>query len=248
MRQQAATPPSMSTSRSEPKTSPVLGLLGGTFDPVHCGHRALADAALASGAVGRVRWIPAGQPPHRSGPAASAEQRLAMVRLMIADQAAFELDTSEVDAAAVGAPSYTFDTLQRLRATLGPQQPLALILGADAFLGLASWHRWPEIPALTHFLVTSRPGFVLDAASLPDALQGLWSNARIDDPMQLGQSPGGKIFVFAMPPLELSATALRRRLRECDRSCARDCNPDATFDGLLSPEVGRYIHHHHLYC
>ena len=243
MRPTAATPPSMSTSRPDSCTAgKVLGILGGTFDPVHCGHRALADAALASGAVSRVRWIPAGQPPHRSGPVASAEQRLAMVRLLIADQPAFELDTSEVDAAALGAPSYTVDTLLRLRATLGPEQPLALILGADAFLGLPSWHRWREIPALTHFLVTSRPGSVLDAASLPDALHGLWSNARIDDPALLGHSPGGKIFGFAMPPRDISATLLRQRLRE------RGTTPDVKFDGLLSPEVVRYIRHHHLYC
>lgn len=223
----------MSTSKPEHQ---VLGLLGGTFDPVHYGHLALAQAALASGAVQRLRWIPAGQPPHRAGPAASAEHRLAMVRIAIADCPAFALDAGEVEAAARGEPSYTISTLERLRRELGAEQPLALVLGADAFLGLASWHRWQEIPPLAHLLVTTRPGFQLDAA-IPPALRPLWVAGRVEQAAELRKAPGGGVFCFNMPPARVSATAIRRLLPD----------PDAQLAELLPPDVVRYIRHHHLY-
>jgi nicotinate-nucleotide adenylyltransferase len=228
----------MSTPKPDRRSTGVLGLLGGTFDPVHSGHRALADAALASGAVDRVRWLPAGLPPHRAGPQASPQDRLALVELLIADQPAFELDPGEIEAAARGEPSYTVHTLERLRRELGPTRPLALILGADAFLGLPSWHRWQEIPALAHLLVTARPGSPLSAAGLPEALRGLWDNAQIDDAKRLAAVPSGLIYCFPMTPLDISATELRRRLPD----------PDASLDGLLPPALLRYIRHHHLYC
>lgn len=228
----------MSTPKPDAASTGVLGLLGGTFDPVHNGHRALAEAALASGAVDRVRWLPAGLPPHREGPQASPEHRLALVELLIAGQPAFELDTGEIEAAARGEPSYTVLTLQRLRRELGPNRPLALILGADAFLGLPSWHRWTEIPALAHLLVTSRPGAPLSAAGLPEALRGMWDNALTGDPQRLAAVPCGLIYRFPMAPLDISATELRRRLPD----------PDAQLDGLLPPALLRYIRHHHLYC
>ena len=218
--------------------SHVLGLLGGTFDPVHCGHLALATAALDSKAIDRVRWIPGGQPPHRAGPQARAEDRLEMVKLMIADHPAFELDDGEVLAAARGEPSYTILTLERLRRALGPEQPLALILGADAFLGLPTWHRWQEILPLTHLLITTRAGAMLDREQMPAALRPVWAKQQSKDPATLATVPGGLIYPFPMPSIDISATELRRRLPD----------PGAELDGLLSPAVLRYIRHHQLYC
>lgn len=218
--------------------SGVLGLLGGTFDPAHNGHRGLAEAALASRAVDRVRWIPAGLPAHRSGPQASPEHRLALVELLIAGQPAFEIDRGEIDAAARGEPSYTVSTLHRLRRELGPDRPLALILGADAFLGLPHWHRWEEIPRLAHLLVTSRPGSSLDSAAMPPALRDLWTATQTAAPGKLATRPGGLIYNFRMNPLPISATELRRRLSE----------PAAACEGLLPEALLRYIRHHHLYC
>jgi len=152
-------PDAASTARHAP-----LGVLGGTFDPVHNAHLALARAARARFGLGGVRWIPAGQPPHRAAPHAAPAHRLAMVQAAIAGEAAFELDGSEV---ARTEPSYTVHTLHRLRAELGEGRPLVLLMGADAFLGLPGWHRWREIFDLAHLAVATRPGFPLDVLDPP---------------------------------------------------------------------------------
>lgn len=220
----------------------MLGLLGGTFDPVHRGHLALAQAALASGAVDRVRWIPAGRPPHRAGPHAGAAHRLAMVGLAIADQAGYELDAGEVDAAERGQPSYTVLTLERLRRELGPHQPLAWILGADAFVGLPTWHRWVDISALAHLLVTERPGSPLDRAALPAALRPLWDAARVETPAALAGAPAGRLYRFPMVADTVSATVLRQRLGTASGAA------DEMLAGLLPTTVLGYIRHHRLYA
>ena len=129
---------------------PALGLLGGTFDPIHFGHLRLAEEAREQLGLERVRLIPAGQPPHRGAPGGSADERLAMTQLAAAGNTGFEVDDSEVRLAQ---PSYTVLSLERLRAELGPQRPLVLILGADAFAGLQRWHRWQELFALAHIAV-----------------------------------------------------------------------------------------------
>jgi len=134
------------TSSAFPKLSEPLGLFGGTFDPVHFGHLRLAEESIAHLGLGGVRWIPAGQPPHRGVPQVTAQQRLEMVRLAMANNARFSLDPSEVEAEA---PSYTVHTLERLRRELGTQQSLVLLVGADAFAGLATaggtFLRWPML-------------------------------------------------------------------------------------------------------
>ncbi|MBL8481248.1 MAG: nicotinate (nicotinamide) nucleotide adenylyltransferase, partial [Rhodocyclaceae bacterium] len=132
-----------------------LGVFGGTFDPVHVGHLRLAEEAAETLQLERVAWIPAGRPPHRGAPATAAAHRLAMVQRAIADNPRFVLDDAEVRA---DAPSYSVLTLARLRAAHGPERPLVLLLGADAWAGLAGWHRWQEIFELAHIAVASRPG------------------------------------------------------------------------------------------
>src|SRR5574337_1565987 len=110
-----------------------VGLLGGTFDPIHLGHLRLAEEAREALGLGELRLIPAGQPPHRDAPATAAEDRLAMARLAAEDNPGLVVDDGEVRAQQ---KSYTVLTLERLRAGLGPTRPLVLILGADAFEGL----------------------------------------------------------------------------------------------------------------
>ncbi|MGC3961798.1 MAG: nicotinate-nucleotide adenylyltransferase [Rhodocyclaceae bacterium] len=208
-----------------------LGILGGTFDPIHFGHLRLAEEARDALGLTTVRVIPAGQPPHREQPGTVAEDRLNMARLAIAGVPGYELDDSEV---VRQSPSYTVLTLRRLRAELGTARPLVLILGADAFLGLPSWHEWEEILPLAHIAVGTRPGFELDAATMGPVLADLFSAAHglPTDPA----APAGRIVPFHMTALDISATGIRAALT-AGRS-ARFLLPDAVLD---------YIETHHLY-
>lgn len=195
-------------------TSP-LGVFGGTFDPVHLGHLRLAEEALDSLGLTRIRWIPAGQPAHRQQenkpPQVTAAHRLEMVRLAIAGNARFELDAAEVEA---DRPSYTVPTLERLRLAgeCGSQRPLVLLVGADAFAGLPDWHRWDELFRLAHIAVAHRPGFPIDAGSLPPALAAIFRERYTNSPAALAGAPCGHIVTFAMTQLAISATQIRTLL------------------------------------
>ena len=122
--------------------SPAIGILGGTFDPIHLGHLRLAEEVADALKLAQVRFIPAGTPPHRAMPRTDAVHRLAMVRLAIANNPRFALDDRETQRTGL---SYTHDTLASLRAEVGDATPLVLIMGADAFVKLETWHRWREI-------------------------------------------------------------------------------------------------------
>lgn len=168
--------------------SEPLGLFGGTFDPVHFGHLRLAEESIDHLGLAGVRWIPAGQPPHRGVPQVTAEQRLEMVRRSTANNGKFSIDASEVEAAE---PSYTVHTLERLRRELGDSQSLVLLVGADAFAGLPTWHRWRDIFALAHVAVSHRPGFPVEAASLPHELATEFNDRRLADAAGLKLAPAG---------------------------------------------------------
>lgn len=131
-----------------------IGLLGGTFDPIHAGHIAAAKAAMDCAALDRVLFVPAAEPPHRPPAAASAEQRLEMCKLAIADESRFEASDVELDRAG---PSYTVDTLAELR-RLNPGDELFLILGWDAARLFPSWRRPDEVRRLASVVVVARPG------------------------------------------------------------------------------------------
>lgn len=210
-----------------------LGLFGGTFDPVHYGHLRLAEEACVHLGLAGIRWIPAGNPPHRGAPQVTAAQRLEMVRMATANNPGFSVDSAEVEAAA---PSYTVNTLLRLRQTLGQQRSLVLLVGADAFAGLATWHRWQDLFKLAHIAVSHRPGFPVEMASLPPALAAEFACRRLDDVAQLGCAPAGGIVTFAMTQLAISATQIRKLL--ANGLSARYLLPKAVLD---------YIQTHSLY-
>jgi|SRR5947209_7392475 len=199
-----------------PSSTRPLGILGGTFDPIHVAHLRLAQEALEACALGSVRFIPAGRPMHRQQPGASAADRLAMVRHALSGCTQFELDESE---ALSDQPSYTVPTLERLRQSVGAQRPLVLLLGADAFLSLPSWHRWRELFALVHIAVATRPGHVIE---FTDACTKVSAQSVLADEFKarhapsvnaLSTSPAGHISLFSMTPLEVSATSVRALLR-----------------------------------
>ena len=187
-----------------------LGVFGGTFDPVHYGHLRLAEEAADALSLERVRWIPAGQPLLRDAPRVGPTQRLDMVRLAISGNPRFELDPAEVIAEQA---SYTVPTLERLRQTVcGPDRPLVLLVGADAFAGMAGWHRWERLFELAHVAVAHRPGYAVDAKYLPPALADVFQRRFCDNPRLLPDSPVGHIVMFAMTPLDISATKIRTLL------------------------------------
>jgi nicotinate-nucleotide adenylyltransferase len=158
-----------------------------------------------------VRFFPSGTPPHRSAPAVTADHRLAMTRLAAAGNARFAVDDRELRRAG---PGYTFDTLKDLRADLGDARPLALLLGADAFLEFATWHRWREIFGLAHVAVAHRPGFPVErwAERMPEPLAREYSARLMQQPLAIHLSPAGGIVIVPFTALEISATAIRDML------------------------------------
>jgi nicotinate-nucleotide adenylyltransferase len=180
-----------------------LAIFGGTFDPIHNAHLRVAwEAAEALDAD--VRLLPASVPPHRDQPVADARQRAAMVRAALVGQTRLMLDTRELQREG---PSYTIDTLLELRAEIGEARPLVLLVGADAFTGLTTWHRWRELFDHAHIGVLTRPGH--DAAALPTELRTKIASRRCADAASLRETAAGRVLPIAVTPLEISASRIR---------------------------------------
>jgi nicotinate-nucleotide adenylyltransferase len=212
-----------------------IGVFGGTFDPIHRGHLELAREVRKALTLASVRVIPAGDPPHRAAPVATAVQRLAMVELAVEGIDGLVADRREIDRPG---RSYTVLTLASLRDEFATQ-PLALIVGADAFAGLPAWHRWTEIFTLAHVVVVARPGQSLED-SMPELLRREWVPRLVSDPARLGTSPAGLILVQSITPHDISASSIRAQL-------ARGAAGIAAVRGLLPPAVLAYIDRNQLY-
>jgi len=189
----------------------MIGILGGSFDPIHFGHLRLALELYEDLGLRQVRLIPSGLPPHRAPPFASPAQRLRMLKAALIDAPGLGIDEREL---ARSGPSYTIDTLTSLRAELGGV-PLCLILGMDAFLSLNTWRRWHEIITLAHIIVAQRPGYDArtskhDAGILPDAeLASLIAECRITSPQELANKPAGCILYWPVTQLDISSAHIR---------------------------------------
>ena len=212
----------------------AIGIFGGTFDPVHYGHLRAADEVRAHFDLDEMRLLPAGDPPHRAPPGAPAAHRLAMLELALAEFPALSIDAREI---ARSGKSYTVLTLEALRAE-HPAASLALVVGADAFLGLPSWHRWRELFDLAHVVVVTRPGTPL--TGLAPALEVAWTARQSNDVRSLETAPAGAIFDVAVTPQPISATAIRALL-------SRRPTAKAQLAGLLPAAVLTYIDQHALY-
>lgn len=181
---------------------------GGTFDPVHNGHLAVARAARDELDT-IVRLMPAADPPHRASPGADATQRARMLGLAVAGEAGLVVDRRELGR---DGPSYTIDTLRELRAEIGADRPLALLIGADSFIGLPTWREWRAMFGFTHFVVAPRPGNPLDG-DIPRELAELMATGRwADSPEILETSPAGRVFRLSQPLQPESASEIRRRI------------------------------------
>lgn len=217
-------------------SSAPIGILGGTFDPIHHGHLRIAQEALEQCELTQVRFVPCGTPPHRSTPQASAKVRWEMVRLALNGHSDLLVDVREVFRTD---PCYTVDTLTALRAELGDQQPICLILGGDAFLQLHTWHEWTRLFALAHIVVLQRAGGepLGNAMQKADAaLQAEYQARLAPGASALHESPSGAVFVADMPVLEISSTDIRRR-----------CADGRNIRYLVPDAVANYINTNSLY-
>jgi nicotinate-nucleotide adenylyltransferase len=193
-------------------SSAPIGVLGGTFDPIHFGHLRLAQELAYTLKLTKVRFVPSGTPPHRAAPGPGIAHRVAMTRLAVAANPLFEVDERETRRSG---PAYTFDTLTELRAELGATSSLVLLLGADAFLEFATWHRWHELFGLAHVAIAHRPGFPVERwrDSMPQPLAREYAARLMQQPLAVHLAPAGGIVAMPITALDISATAIRELMR-----------------------------------
>lgn len=180
----------------------MIGIFGGTFDPVHYGHLRPVQEVCDELALDEVHWLPCNIPPHRDLPLASAEHRLAMLRLALNGNGRFVVDTRELER---DGPSYMVDTLVSLRQDFAADS-LLLILGQDAFNGLPQWHHWQQILQLAHVVVCTRPGSELP---LSGPLEKLVADKQIHDSEKLRSTLAGLVYMLPVTRLSISATQIR---------------------------------------
>lgn len=212
-----------------------IGVLGGTFDPIHFAHLRLAEEVAEAFMLNTVRLIPSANPPHRITPSAPAEDRLKMVELAL-DRANKKLvpDGRELNR---GGKSYMVDTLKQLR-TEHPNASISLILGTDAFIELMTWHEWQQLFSLANIIVASRPNLPLSEleTNLEKKLASEYEARKRHDRDLLHSSKNGLIFTYEFTSLEVSGTSLRRRIQH-----------KQSLKYLLPDNVINYIQNHNLY-
>ena len=213
-------------------TKPI-GVLGGSFDPIHVGHIQFAADAMRQLDLAQVRLVPAGLA-WQKGPAAEAMHRANMIELAIANEPRFMLDRSEL---ARPGPSFTVDTLRQLRQQVGATRPLVLLVGADQLERLDTWHDWEELIELAHLGVAQRPGH---AGALGPAL-ARWRDQHLGSSADASRRPAGTVVPVAMKPVDCSSTQIRAALHGAAAQGA------ALLSTHLAPAVLAYIRQHRLY-
>jgi nicotinate-nucleotide adenylyltransferase len=212
-----------------------LGILGGTFDPVHAGHIAVAQAARHALGLRQVCLMPSRVPAHRHGPQASAYHRFAMVAM--AALSVEGLIASDADLDTPG-PSYTIELLERLHAEGHQPSQIVFITGADAFADIASWRRYPALLDAAHFAVVSRPRQRVQelCERLPELSERFVLAERPDARARL-EGPQPAVFLIDAPTPDVSSTNIRERLQM-----------GTSIAGLVPADVERYIRRHRLYA
>ena len=199
---------------------------------MHIGHLQLAEEAIATFHLDELRCIPAGQPPHRQPPQAAPNHRLAMARLAFAAYSTCRVDDAEI---LQNGPSWTISTLERVRQS-EPATSLLLIMGADALLGLTTWHRWLELLDYAHIAVANRPESALVTDEMPEPLRAFWEKHYTNDLGRLREQSAGCLVSFTITPCTVSATQVRRAVGQ-----------GQSISGLGPQSVENYIVQHHLY-
>ena len=216
---------------SFPVLSPLVGVFGGTFNPVHYGHLRSALELVERLQLEQLRLMPSASPPHRDAPECSAERRAAMVELAVSGEPRLVCDAREMQRPG---KSYTIDSLIELRGELGAQRGLCMVLGCDAVQDIATWHRWQELLDWAHIVIIAQPGWQLPRAG--ELAQWLKTH-QLESSELLRQRPCGGIAIEELRPLAISSTEIRDLLAS-GRS-ARYLMPQSVLD---------YIQTHTLYC
>jgi nicotinate-nucleotide adenylyltransferase len=204
----------------------MIGIFGGTFDPIHYGHLRSALEVMEIFGLTEVRLIPSANPPHRAQPAAAAHMRRRMVELAIKNQPDLICDTRELDR---GGDSYMVDTLKSLRQEF-PDQSLLLFIGSDTFNDLTGWYQWQQLFDYAHIVVLTRPGFALQE------LDDFFKARLVGEEQNLSKKLAGTLVFSQVTQLDISATTIRRII-------AKKQNP-----GFLLPDaVIAYIKQNMLY-
>lgn len=212
---------------------PAVGILGGTFNPIHFGHLRMAQELADALNLDTVRFIPAANPPHKDAPAISAEQRATMVKLAIANNDSFVFDDRELHRAGA---SYTLDTLLSLREELGAEASITLFMGSDAFTKFDTWHRWQEIIQHCHIALVQRPQLRGHEHKLSKSLETFLHNHYSENSDDLHQQAAGFVTMRQITALDISSTAIRHALQHGD-----------SVRYLMPDNVIEYIQQHQLY-
>ncbi|MGD9152259.1 MAG: nicotinate-nucleotide adenylyltransferase [Gammaproteobacteria bacterium] len=208
-----------------------IGILGGTFDPIHLGHIKIAEYALKKCNLQKVIFIPCHTPAHRYQPIATAAQRLTMTQLAIKDYPNFIADDREIKRQGT---SFMIDTLQSLKKDY-PNNSLCLILGTDAFANLDTWHQWQQLTNYANFIVINRLGVKIEISS---SIKELLKNSEIFDPTAFQHKPNGLIYQLHITPIPISATKIRKQLHE--HKLPTDSLPKAVYDYIYAEKIYGY--------
>jgi len=218
--------------KSPEQVQPMIGVFGGTFDPIHFGHLRPALDVLEGLCLEQIRFIPCGQPPHRQLPVANAVQRLAMVQLAIQDQPGFIADDREIKRAG---PSYMVDTLSSLRQEM-PDKTFCLIVGMDAFCEFDTWKNWQEIMTLANIVVIHRPNNEFDAGKAGSELNSYLLQNRVGNVAGLESFVSGRILFYPVTQLDISSTQIRDEFKG---------KKDVHY--LMPQKIIEYIQQHRIY-
>lgn len=210
----------------------MIGIIGGTFDPIHFGHLRPALEISEKLELSECRFIPSAKPPHRWQPKASVEHRNKMVKRAIKQYPGFVFDDREYQRlVSDDVPSYTIDTVQSIRKEID-DEPLAMIVGMDAFQSFTKWRDWEKILENVHLIVAARPGYS------DEQKQQAWVKARLtEDTKDLHNASAGLVYFCEVTQLDISATFIRNRIKD-GQSCAY----------LTPKKVLKYLTKHALYA